>query len=248
MASTVGWSMMTAIVFSTFCPPTSSVGTLTSPIDPNSVMSGFLTPLSRPASLATLLFMSVIGAPVSKISLYGPLPLTLTMTVMWPVGVRSNGTTIGLATSTGFAFGSSARAAGARTNSRENSRYFFMSQSLPRLDGQLDLLTVLAAAPDDHLDRFPGGSLVREALQAVEPIHGAALELDEAVAWLEAGLGRRSAGQHVLDHSVAAFLGDFQSQERPGDDVGLSLATEDAAEQLHDAAKDLQPALPALAA
>ena len=50
-------------------------------------------PLSKPACRATLLLSSVIGAPVSKISLYGPLPFTLTMTVMWPVLRISNGTT-----------------------------------------------------------------------------------------------------------------------------------------------------------
>ena len=44
------------------------------------------------ASLARLL-SSVIGAPRSKISRYGPLPLIFASTSMWLVGSISNGTT-----------------------------------------------------------------------------------------------------------------------------------------------------------
>ncbi len=71
--------------------------TFTSPRDPKTVNSGSGTPLSRPAAFATLLSSSVIGAPVSKISQYGPSPFTFTFTAMCPLGSSSNGTTTALA-------------------------------------------------------------------------------------------------------------------------------------------------------
>src|SRR5438034_552087 len=43
-----------------------------------------------------------------------------------------------------------------------------MSQALPCLDGQLDLLAVLAAAFDDDLDGFPGRGPAGESLQAAQ--------------------------------------------------------------------------------
>ena len=43
--------------------------------------------------------ISVVGAPVSKISRYGPLPLSFTLTIKCPLETSSNGTDCGLASS-----------------------------------------------------------------------------------------------------------------------------------------------------
>src|SRR5262245_23661165 len=208
IASTVGWSMTTATRSCAFWPPTSISLTFTSPIEPNTVNSGRGTPLSRPASRATLLLSRLIGAPVSKISLYGPLPLTFTITVMWPVLSTSKGTTTGLAS---FA-GTSARA-GAATSARARAAgrsCFLMSQALPRGETEFDLLLVLAAL-DPHLDLVAGRHLARELLQAVQPVDRAALELDEAVARLQAGRARRPVRQDALDHGHAVVVDGLQA-------------------------------------
>src|SRR5438270_9222748 len=167
IASTVGWSMTMASTLPIFCPPTSNSLTLTSPIEPNSEKAGRFMPLNRPASLPILLFRRLIGAPVSKISLYGPLPLTFTLTVMWPVLRTSNGTTplAGF-----FSVGVSARAGAAtKTTSRAvRNRCFVrvMLQPLPNRDGDLHFLLVVAA-PDQDDDLLAGGHVVRKALQTV---------------------------------------------------------------------------------
>ena len=64
---------------------------------PNRGNSGFLKSLPKTsASLPILLLKSVMGAPVSKTNVYGPLPLTLALTIMCWVLRSSNGTRIGL--------------------------------------------------------------------------------------------------------------------------------------------------------
>src|SRR5262249_39803160 len=160
------------------------------------------------------------------------LPSTFTMTVMWPVGSVSNGTTTGFAASSGLARGSSARSVGRNSRARENSSVFFMSEALPGFDGDRLLLAVLAAF-DDGLDLLsrPGRSAVFPDL--VEPVDGSAAELDEAVPGLEAGPLRGAVGQHALDDRHAVVVLHVQSQKASRRDVGVSLAAEEAAEHLH---------------
>src|SRR5215210_4361222 len=93
---TVGWSMIMADTSWATTSPTWNSLIFTWPIMPKMGISGrslaFSTSL---ASWATFGVMSVDGAPVSKIRLYGPWPFTFTLTMKWPDGTRSNFTTSG---------------------------------------------------------------------------------------------------------------------------------------------------------
>ncbi len=108
--------MTTAGISSTFRPLMSISLIFTCCADGSSEKPGFSPALVTPDSLASLVLTSVSGAPVSKMSLYGPLPLTLTMMVMCPLGSVSNGTTTGLGASW-----ARAGSATARTRPRLNS-------------------------------------------------------------------------------------------------------------------------------
>ncbi len=130
IACTVGWSMTMAVRSFTATSPTCNSFTLTSPLEPKILNSGSGTSLSSPAASATLLSMSVIGAPVSRMSRYGPSPLTLTMTVMWPLGSSSNGTTTDLGAAP--VLGASARTGVVRQTRASAKRSRFMVTGPPR--------------------------------------------------------------------------------------------------------------------
>ena len=66
------------------------------PIIPNRLNPpGFCFGSTTPASFASRVLTRFIGAPVSKISRYGPFPFTFTWTAMCRDESSSNGTTIG---------------------------------------------------------------------------------------------------------------------------------------------------------
>src|SRR5262245_50278887 len=119
---------------------------------------------------------------------------------MWPVLRTSNGT---VPLAGGASFGASARAGAATkaTSSAARHRYVvrFMLKPLPDLDGDFHFLLVAAALHRQH-DLVAGGHVAGEALQAVEPVDGAPLELDDAVARLQSALVGGAVGQHALDH------------------------------------------------
>src|SRR5262249_43588435 len=154
---------------SAFWSPTCNSLTLAWPMDPNSVNAGRGMLSSTPDALAILVFSSVIGAPVSKISRYGPLPLTLTMTVMCPVVSNSKGTRTALS-------GAGPRAdrepAAARSRA-PTSRWRFISEALPGLE--TDVL-ILAVPHHRQLDAHAGAEPAREAVHVVGVHHGPALE------------------------------------------------------------------------
>ena len=82
---------------------------------------------------------------------------------------------------------------------------FSWSQPLPRLDLEGDFLAV---ALDDDFKTLAGGQPVGEALQAVDAVDGAALELDEAVGEIEASNVRAKAlyaAQRFEDAGSAAL-------------------------------------------
>src|SRR5262249_26348286 len=97
---------------------------------------------SKPASLASLLFTRLIGAPVSKINLYGPLPLTFTSTATCPDFSNSKGTTAVFAGlsffSSFFCLLSSAPTPAASTRADVNATMAirYISDALAGLDGQ----------------------------------------------------------------------------------------------------------------
>src|SRR5262245_23977271 len=151
ICSTVGWSMMIVGTSSALAPPTSRVLILASPRLPNRVNAGLARPLVMPESLASLLFTSAIGAPVSKMSRYGPLPLTFTLTPMCPESSISTGTTTRFGS--GSVFLSSARRVGTSSAARANVSRARMSDALPDLEG--DLFRLLPSL-DGQLDGVPG--------------------------------------------------------------------------------------------
>src|SRR5205823_3036885 len=121
-------------------------------------------------------------------------------TVMWPVLRTSNGTTplAGI-----FCVGVSARAGtatkAASTATRNRCFVRVMLQPLPDLDGDFHFLLVAAAL--DHEDDFLAGDHpLREALQAVETVDGAALELEDTIARLQAALVGGTVAEDALDH------------------------------------------------
>ncbi len=88
--------MTMVATLSIFRLPTCRVFSLNSPMEPKKAKNGCLKSLGKTlASLATLLLMSVKGAPVSKIIRYGPLPLILTWMAMCCVFNVSKGTVTG---------------------------------------------------------------------------------------------------------------------------------------------------------
>src|SRR5437870_2561411 len=93
ITSTVGWSITAASIFSSFTDPTSKVLIFTAPSELNKVNQGAEFLPTMPLSRAVLLPTIVIGAPVSKTSRYGPLPLIFTRTAMCLLRSVSKGTT-----------------------------------------------------------------------------------------------------------------------------------------------------------
>src|SRR5205085_266096 len=158
---------------------TSSGLIFVSPIIPKMGNIGAGMSLSSPASFASLLFTSDKGAPVSKMSLYGPLPFALTITAMCPERRSSNGTVTGLAC---LAEGTSAgRRDTKRTITVAAISIVRMSDALPALEG--DVLA-LGAALDRQLDLGAGGQLVREANHVSNVGDAAPLDVGDDVALL----------------------------------------------------------------
>src|SRR5262245_1488880 len=133
--------MMIAETSSAFWPPTSSDLILASPMAPKPGMND-PAPLSRFASLPTRVLSNDVGAPVSKMSRYGPLPLTFTSTAMWPDFSSSNGTVTGLAAGV-----VSALAAATSSSRKSDCR---MSDALRRREGDL-FCHILALDGQRHL-------------------------------------------------------------------------------------------------
>src|SRR5262245_18667135 len=183
IASTVGWSITIAATSSTFWSPTCSVLIFASPTVPNSGMNPLFLPESSFASFATLLLSSDIGAPVSKISANGPLPLIFTCTVMWPDFNSSNGTVTGLAS----ALVSARVTATTATASSVEQRIVRMSDALA--GGECDLLRLLAAL-DGQADLLARGRRPRQPQHIVHVRDRAPVDLRHDVAGQQAALGR----------------------------------------------------------
>src|SRR5437763_16731434 len=97
IASTVGWSMTMTGTDLAFKAPTSRVGSEVCATGPNRLNAGWGVSLdNRPVAVAVLLLIRLTGAPVSKMTRYGPLPLIFTDTTMCLVMSKSNGTVTGL--------------------------------------------------------------------------------------------------------------------------------------------------------
>src|SRR4051794_40961278 len=216
-----------ADTFSAFCPATSSVLIFTSPIEPNSVKAGFPLPSSSPASLASLLLTRVMGAPVSKTSLYGPLPFTFTWTAMCPDLSSSNGTV------TGFALaGASSASTGAGSRQKTSTRIFFMSDTLPAGEGDVFFLP---GAFDGELDRFAGADLAGQAEDVVHVGDAASVELRQLVADGQARLAGRARGEDVLDDRVlSSLVGQREAEEAADAHGGGGRFPQETAQHLHD--------------
>ncbi len=90
-----GWSRTTAGTFSASTPPTDRCAISASPFMlkmKEAAAPGLTAPDSSPA----FELKRQMGAPTSKIMLYGPLPLTFAFTRMWLLSSSSNGTEIDL--------------------------------------------------------------------------------------------------------------------------------------------------------
>src|SRR5947209_7255298 len=143
--------------FSALRSPASSVLILNWPRAPNRAKPpplAFLGMIS--VSLASLLLTSESGAPVSKISVYGPLPLILTLTIMCCVLTVSKGTVND--------FGASparAQAAAAKRSSVAAYIRSFMRNILRIILGTRGIRCAHPAAWRSGLQAVAGGDLER---------------------------------------------------------------------------------------
>src|SRR5436190_15850760 len=239
---TVGWSITTAGMSVAFWEPTSRLLIFASPMLPMNAARGDLgMPLSSPASLANSLLTNEIGAPVSKMRRYGPLPLTLTMTAMCPDLSISKGTVDALGAS--FFAVSAGSAVKGIVATRAARMRCFMSDALPGLERQL---FGLLAALDGQLHRAAAGQLAGEADDIADAGDAPALDLGHHVAGLDPRHDGRPLGEDGLDARVLVAVLERQAEDASERHLGRSLSAEELADALHQAAHHFQPAGPAL--
>src|SRR5262249_51540171 len=144
-------------------------------------------------------------------------------------------------TVTGFAAGSSARAARARRNRPRAARmvWRFMSEALPDLDG--DFL-VLAVAFDEDGGAVAGFQLPQVAAHVVQLADGAPLEFADVVAGLDARPVGGPLREHALDRHALVALDGVEAEEAARHRLDVGLGAQEGADHFHEHADELQAA------
>src|SRR5262249_45850706 len=205
----------------------------------NGANKGFSTSLASPASLAIFVLSSEVGAPVSKISQYGPLPLTFTCTAMCPDLSSSNGTETGV--SAAFVVSAATRPVTPRSITVEK-RSLHMSDALGGADGDL---FGFRAALHRQLDLAAWRQPPGDAEHVADVGHGPALDLGHQVAGLQPGGAGRALVEHGSDDGELVPLGQRHAVEAAERQLGRGAAAQGGADRFHHRAEDLEPALPA---